>query len=261
MEDKQQYYNNNDKGLTLSDIFFIIKKNLLIILLITGLCTLGGAVYGSIFKKYTVTATATAVVMVDTSTASTTQSDMQNFQQAVYMINTYKELIKSNMVAKAVSESEVGQKYKIEVASLSKNVTVTTTTNSLIVTITYKCSADEANDYSQAIEVCNQILDSTIALVNSKEDDEYVYDKLANCFRKVDAATEATTTASRGALKLTAICFAVGLVLSFAVCLIRYFADDTYTSKEEFEKTFNINVLTLIPDLTEKYVKTKGGKQ
>lgn len=262
MEDNQIINTNEEeKGITLNDILFIIKKNILIIILITAILTVGGAVYGFFFKPYKVTATATAVVMVDTSNGSTNQSDYQNLVQATYMINTYSEMIKSNMVAKMVQASETGQKYDLTIKGIIENTTVKSSTNSLIVTISYKCSAEKATEVDKAIEICNAILDKTIELVNSKDGEEYVYDKLANCLKKVDEASVDTAIASRGAAKVILICFAIGLVLSFGIAFIRHLLDDTYTSKEDFEKTFKINVLTLLPDLVDlENTKKKGAK-
>ena len=40
--------------------------------------------------------------------------------------------------------------------------------------------------------------------------------------------------------------FLIGLIISFAIVLIKFLSDDTYTSKDAFEKTFNINILSSI---------------
>ena len=144
------------------------------------------------------------------------------------------------------------------ITTIQKNTTISTTTNSLIISIKYK-SSNEA----LSIVVANLLVEKTKEIADKYEEEggEKVYDykMLAGNFASVDVADTFTTDASRGAAKVIIICFLVGIVLSAAIILIKFFVDDTYTSKEAFEKAFNINVLTLLPDFSD--FEEKGGKK
>lgn len=257
MEEKQmEYAYNEEKGISLGDLLFLIKKNILMILIITGLCTLGGAIYGLNFKKINYAATSTIIVRVESSSSSSSSSDYQNYTLSTYLVNTVTSFIESNTVLGNVVDSDECEKYDLSTTSLAKAISIKTSTSSLLVTITYECSDEE-----QAIDVVNQVVQSTIDISNMKnEDGNYRYDKLlAGNILLLDEAKKEYVTASRGAALVIVICFIVGFIISFSIVLIKYLADDTFTSKDDFERIFKINVLTLLPEIATNE-KGKGKK-
>ena len=270
MEQNQTIY-EEEKGISLRDLFFLVKKNLIMIIVITAICTLAGGIYGLKFKKITYTSKAEAIVMVDSTNSSASQA-YQEYLTSTYLINTFNSLIKSNKVVNEVAESLTSEleAYKQNnpgavlpenyqelsnpakrgsiITSIQNNTTVTTTTNSLYVTIKYK-----SNNEALSIVVANLLIEKTQQVadnyvLNELNEKVYDYPNLQGNFGPVDKAVDYTTEASRGAAKVIIICFLIGFVVSFAIAFIEYLLDDTYTSKEEFEKAFNINVLTLLPD-------------
>lgn len=281
--EQNQVVIEEEKGISLSDIFFLIKKNFLLILIITALFTIAGGVYGLKFKKITYTAKAEAIVMADSS--STTPSASTNYQEYVmstYLINTFNTFIVSNKVVGAVVDdlTETLDTYKANnpdavlpddyktysnpenrgslIKKIQDNASVSTSTNSLIITIKYK-----SNNEALSIVVTNLLVEKTKEIADKNEEvdgkKEYDYKMLAGNFASIDEAEPSTVTASRGAAIVIIVCALIGLVISFAIILIKYLCDDTYTSKEAFEKAFNINVLTLLPDFNE--TEEKGGKK
>ncbi len=228
----------DETGISLNDLIFLIKKNFIMVFIITFIFTLGGAIYGLNFKKITYTSTATAMVLVgDNSGGSGAYQEMLTAQ---YMINSFKDYINSNLVAKDVINSDECSKYELSIRDVQDNLTVSTqTTNSLVLTLKYKSDNKE-----EAIEVLNQILDSTEFLSNQQ-------DKLKDTFIIIDKAEEISTIASRGAAIVIIICFVLGAALSFGIVLIKFLLDDTYTSKEAIEKAYNINVIASLPNLAD----------
>ena len=279
--EQNQIVQEEERGITLSDIFFLIKKNILMICIITLVLTIAGAVYGLKFKKITYTAKAEAIVMAE-SNESSAQSDYQKYVMSTYLINTFNSFIVSNKVVGAVAAelTEKLDEYKTAnpdavlpenykdfskesernsmITTIQKNATITTSTNSLIITIKYK-----SNNEALSIVVTNLLVEKTKEIadhyVENGTEKVYDYKMLAGNFASVDVADASTIDASRGAAKVIIICFLVGIVLSAAIILIKFFVDDTYTSKESFEKEFNINVLTLLPDFSD--FDEKGGKK
>lgn len=244
--EQKQIIAEEEKGISLSDLFFLIKRNILLILIITGLFTVGGAVYGLRFKKITYTATSTAIVMVDSGTSSAS-GDYQNYLTSTYLINTFKDFIVSNNVVKQVIESPDCTKYDLTIKEINDNITISTSTNSLILTLKYSCA-----DQDEAIKVLNKIVEMTIESANKlDENNDPVYKTLCGNFVVMDQADTQNTTASRGATLVIVICFLIGFIISFAIVLVKYLTDDTYTSKDDFERVYNINVLSLLPDISD----------
>ena len=62
--------NFEEKGLSLNDLFFLAKKNWLLILIVIFVSILSGAIYGFGIRKTTYSADATAIVMAESSTAT-----------------------------------------------------------------------------------------------------------------------------------------------------------------------------------------------
>lgn len=238
-----------EQGISIKSLLYLCKKNLLLIILITVFCTLVAAVYGFGFKSYSYTSTATALCEADPTTASG-GSEYSAYSYAVYLTNTFKDFITSDPVTDLAKtkldalKATKGPDYpSISSQGIKNSITVTLNEYSVIIVIKVKTSnqelsADIANIVLQsAIEAANEIDPNT-----GKVKYQTLYDKL----KVVDGAKK--ETGSRGALTVCLIGFAVGIVLSIAVIIIKYLNDDTYTSKEDFEKEYKINILAAIPD-------------
>jgi capsular polysaccharide biosynthesis protein len=230
--------NFEEKGLSLSDLFFLAKKNLLMILVIIFCFILGGAIYGLGIRKTTYAADATAIVMAESSTS--TANGYQDYLYSNYLINTFKDFIVSDSVIELVKE-ELSD-YNLTKEQIVSSVTVGVTTNSLILRIKAK-----AGDYVLAVTLANTILNKAIEAANIMEDGEYKYSVLANKLIDMEYAYEAT--GSRGALTVLIISSLLGLIISFGIVLIKYLIEDTFTSKEEFEQMFDIKILALLPSI------------
>ena len=225
-----------EAGISFNDLFFLIKKNLVMIMIITFLFTLAGGIYGFGFKSYTYTSTATAIVYGENNS----NNPYQDVLTAQYMINTFKDYITSNVVAKDVMSSDSCKDYNLDIKHIQENLSVSTqTTNSLVLTIKYKAASEK-----EAITVLNQILDSTEFLSNQTE-------QLKDIFIVMDRAEEVSTVGSRGAAMVIIICFIIGALLSCGIVLIKFLMDDTYTSKEAIEKHYNINVIASLPNIID----------
>ena len=238
-----------ESGISIRSLLYLCKKNLFLIILITLGCTLVAAVYGFGFKSYSYTSTATALCEADPSTVGG-GNEYSAYSYAVYLTNTFKDFITSDPVTNlakqkldALRETKGPDYPSISSQGIKSAITVTLSDYSVIIVIKVKTanqelSADVANlVLESAIEAANEVDQST-----GKVKYQILYDKL----KVVDYAKK--EAGSRGALTVCLIGLAVGLVLSVAIIIIKYLNDDTYTSKEEFEKEYHINILAAIPD-------------
>ena len=237
-----------EQGITIKSLLYLCKRNLLLIILITLGCTLVAAVYGFRFKKVTYTATVTALCEADKSLGG--GNEYSAYSYAVYLTNTFKDFITSDPVTdKAAIEmakikQQKGESYpSITSQGIKSATTISLSEYSVILKIEVKTSNEELS-----VDVANTLLECAIKAANEIDEQtgKQKYQTLADKLKLVNDAK--TASGSRGALTVCLIGLAVGLVLSLAVIIIKFLTDDTYTSKEQFEKEYNINILATIPD-------------
>ena len=254
-----------EQGISFSDLLFLVKRNILVILIITIICAIAGGVYAYGLKKPVFTAVATAVVQAEQSTTNNQEST--SYSYSVALTNTFKDVIKSQPVIVAAADELVkNDKYaNIENArsslmgKLKSNVSVTSTTSTLILTV-----SASSTDRDEAILLANTILTETINVTDQFEVDEngqpvvdsegkkiYLYPILGNKLKVLQNADLDTTSEKHNELLILVVACMIGLIISFAIVLIKFLSDDTYTSKDTFEKTFNINILASIQDAAE----------
>lgn len=261
-----------DKGLTMSDILFIIKRNIIMIIIITVVFVIIGAIYGLKIKSPTYTATTTAIVYVDTSTGENNQSIANNYSYATYFTSTFSSFIESNPVLNSASKMlEEKYDYIISREDLKKCIIVTTETNSLIITVSAKVS-QKNDEYGRnlAQAIANTVMSSAIqeankykyddegnVILDKNGDPEYQYKVLANKLVVMEKVEEPSDVVyRRGAATTILISFLIGILISFLIVIIKYFTNDTFTSKESYEEATGLNVLSVIGTIT-----TTGGKK
>lgn len=230
--------NKVEEGLSLNQILFLIKKNILLIFLIVFVCGLGGAFYGFFIKDITYSTKATGLVEAEPVSGS---SEATAYSYSINLTNTFKVFVVSDPVID-IAYKELKTKYPEITKGLIKSaVNFETSTSSMIVTLSAK-----TNNPNLSIDIANTVFKSAQECANSMSDDNPNYKILNNKLKIIQEASE--VTASRGALKIIVIAVAAGLVVSFAIILIKYLSNDTYTSKTEFENTYGIIVLASIPE-------------
>ena len=244
--ENNEVLNETETGISISDLLLLVKKNIVMILLITFIFTLAGAVYGFKYKEITYTANGSAIILVG-NTAGNNTNDYQNVLIAQYMLTTFKDYMSSGVVITDVLNSDSCKGYELDIPSVSNSLTISIkSTNSLVLSVSYKSTNKE-----QAIKVLNQILDSTYHLSNDGDLKLTLGDK----FTILERASDFNTSASRGAALVICIAFAIGAMLSLGIVLVKYLLDDTYRSKEDFERQLNVSLIANLPMIREE----KGG--
>lgn len=107
---EQNNSQNHNEGISFIELFSLVKKNFVLILVVTLLFTVAGAVYGRFVKKPVYSATATAVIQVDAGSAS---SEYNAFVYAQYLVNSMAEFIVSDNVTKEVAKVLIDEQYEI----------------------------------------------------------------------------------------------------------------------------------------------------
>lgn len=276
MENENLQVVEENNALTLKDLFFIFKRNILMIGLVTFVVTLIGAVYGFCFKDYTYSSKTT--IMVKSDSQSTSASNYNDTLQSLRIVNTIKEFIMDDLVLEATAKeltplSENDPKYENNVKQiksiLKSSVTLNNSEESLIITISMKSTILHLENSEEifVVDAINTLIANAKELSNlpltdndgnlvldEKGNVQYKYQFIANNIQDLLPAKD--YSASRGASIVVIICFIVGLVVGYLIALFRYLLDDTFKTKEDLEKTTGISVLAFIED-----AKNAGGKE
>ena len=180
------------------------------------------------------------------------QNQATSFVYATYFTSTFTDFIQSNSVLNRTCDSLQAEGIDINRSALASCIKVTAKADSLIITIDAVVSSKDAEEGTKnSVLIANTLLASAIAEANRTENGVVKYEPFANKLIEMELADEEDVVSSRGAFTIAVICMLLGLALSFGLCLINYLIDDTYTSKELFEKTHGINVLSVIAEIVE----------
>jgi capsular polysaccharide biosynthesis protein len=225
-----------EEGISLQDLFRIIWDNIALILIITMWVTVIGIVYtfAVVTPKYT--ADTSLIVQVDVEATGT------NEQSAIVIANnligTYKEFIVSNKVLETVQE-DIPELANVSLSSLQKSISVSTTSNILIIHIKIENESPEL-----AQEIANQLVENSIEIAN---DDQNPYILLQDKLIVLDVAKLPENPSSPNKMLNIAISVILGGIVSLGVVFLKEFFNNKYKSLEEVEKHLNIKVIAAVP--------------
>lgn len=266
MENENLQMVEENNGITLKDLLFILKRNVILITIVTVVITIIGIIYGFGFKSYTYATNVT--FMVRTNNQSTTSSIYSDTSQALRMVNTIKEFIMDDLVLEqtakeltpfATSDEKYESSVKAIKSSLKNGISFSNSEDSLIVKVTMKSTIYqlENSDNVFVVDAANTLITEAQRIsklyatdengnyeTGNTGDKQYKYQYIANNIQELSWAKE--YSASRGATLVVAICFIVGFVLGYLTALIRYLLDDTLKTKEELEQITGVPVLAKI---------------
>lgn len=192
-------------GVAFKTLFYLLKKNIIMICIVTFLFTVLGFVYGKYVQKPTYSASTTAVVQADNSN----MTEYNAFVYAQYLVNSMAEFIVSDSVTYEVAKEVVDKKLgitktvddegntKIYSSSLKKELTndeyqkqvlakrsqvksgtrISTNTESLIININYSSVEVDENTADEVLHVISLLVDKTkeVALTLKNETPTYVF--------------------------------------------------------------------------------------
>ena len=274
-----QVNEQSEGGISLSDLFYLLKKNLLLILIVIAVSLIAGFGYGRFINKPTYSATTTAIIQAE----NTGSTETTNYNYAIALTKSYPDLIKSDIVTPRVAKEALllryeqdGTSYKnkktgevlteeafnrlilAKAKEISNGLTITNRDNSLLLLITYKSKLidgyTEDEIKAEVVKIANESVVKTKEVFDEEKDGKFVYPNFAN--KLIQLTFPETSTMSRGLTKILLIAAVIGLVLSLGFVFIRYLIDDTMTSKEDIERVTGVHLLAFI----EKS-EIKGGKR
>lgn len=248
--DNQNIYNQKqvdeeESGITLKDIFYIIKKNIIVILSIIVAVLIVGSVYT--FKIQKPVYQSSAEVMVS---ASSSDIEGQNYSLASYLTNTFVAYFKSDLVLDEVVNKLNEQNITVSSSELKNNLDISIVNESLILELDYTSPS-----INNSKIILNTIIDTAIEITNKENISELLKDKIM-VFSYGKDGQRVSKTMMNLALSLV-----IGVVIAFLYVLIKNAFDDTFKSKKDIEVVLNIPVIASIPHYEVKETKENESKK
>lgn len=232
--------------INIKDLFEFFISKLRIVTLVVLVVVLIGAVYSLCFQEPMFQST-TNMVLTGTASASGSTSNIEGGDAITQndinlnskLVATYREIIKSKTVLKDVINT---LDLEYTTAELYKNITVSTVSDTEMISITVKSLNAE-----EAAKVANEL--ARIFSENIKE----IYN-IEN-ISIIDKAEIETQPVNVNVVKQLIIYFLIGFVLAAAIVFVLFYFDTTLKDAKELEK-MGFTVLTSIPEKLDE-----GGKK
>lgn len=224
-----------DNVITFSDLYRIIKRHIIGILVCFVVSILLSICYAFFVSKPTYVATASVIVNAAVDNDGQNQST-SSLAYGLNIVNTYIDFVETDLV-----NDTVRNKVKPK-----ENYSVTTSNNesSLIVKVTVKSKNKE-----EAIQIANGYVAESLYLINNEES-TYLIMKAAR-ISSLDTASDDNV----GVVTKTKIILLLGILLGFVsscvFILIRHAVVNNFTNINEIENNTNLELLGAIPDIED----------
>ncbi len=256
-----------ESGISLSDIWHMIVKHWvgLVIFLLVGFA--GGFGYAKFIKKAKYQANVQLMVVNSTSDENTANINLSlQKTQIAYGYLVTDEVV--NSVCEKMAEkkydvytkdangkdtttfdtTEVKKLYSVSIPTVASNST------SIFLSITSTCKEEQ-----MAIDVCNFVVDSALELVNDPSSKGYSI--LNNSLVTMGKANYAKDTSTSTAV-VSLIGALIGVVIGAGYCIIRELCDTHVSSKSDLEKLTGYKVIGMIPLYNNDVnIEEKGEKE
>lgn len=225
--------------LNIKELFTFFISKIRMVLLVTLVVVLVGAVY-SLFFQAPVYESTTTLVLTGTTGANGTQTSngttitQNDLNLNAKLVATYREIIKSKTVLKDVI-STLDLDYTVD--SLYKNISVSTVSSTEMIEITVKSTIAE-----EAAIIANELASKFSEQIK----DIYNIENVA----VIDKAEIETEPVNVNILKQIIIYALIGIVLSLAIVFAMFYFDTTLKDAAQIEK-MGLTVLTSIPEKME----------
>ncbi len=273
-----------ESGISLSEIWRIIKKNIIVIFIMTVLCGIFGGAYAYGVAKPTYSSSGKILVVAKDDTNENT-NNIANQNTAVSLsikiAATVTDIIKDEVITKEVAKKVYDDEKKF--GAISSGVSTSYETTQFLIFISYtttdkencklivqeliQATIDYANSEGAYVDYPeNTILKNSIRSVGLENKlDENGEAIIEDGKTKLVPAASAARYTSPNKRLITIIGAVLGIVLGVAIAFVKEMCSDKIQGKKEIESRLNIKVIGLIPDfhssmeLTSKYSNLKAG--
>lgn len=239
-----------EEGLSLKDLFLIVKKHIIAICAFVVVATAGGMGYAIVKDKMSPTYRASSTMLVQLESSDPNVSITNQYSFSNYIAQTFVSFIKDDVVL-----DPVANEYHYTVKTIKSNLSISQTSGTLVLGLSYVDKDPEI-----AAKVLNSIMASTEKVSQTKDaDDKPVYKLLDNNIKTLSSADAKKAVKTSSKTKTTLIFAAVGVVLAFVYVLLREIFDTSFKSTEDVERELGVPVIAAIPDY--EFDDEKGGNK
>ena len=231
-------------GLTFSDLLYIIRKHIIVIIIAIVVFTIAGFGLGKYKTATSPQYVARGSMMVSVEQVENT-NNYQQYQISQYLKDTFVVFVTKDVVMQEASK-RIADQYGVTIAprTLKNSFTIELSGDSLIMDLTYT-----SGDAKKSIAVLNVIMESAVAVANETEENGTPkYKFLSENIVVLDKANEYSVSQTSNTVKYTIIFFALGAVVAFLYVLIRELTNNKFKDTEEVERLIGVPVLAGIPD-------------
>ncbi len=223
----------------LLELFYVLKKKILLILMAA---LIGGCVAG-VYTQFFMTPVYSSMSSILVLSKETTLTSLADLQLGASLTSDYTVLIKSTPVLEQVIEN---LNLDTTVEELKNQISINNPTDTRILEITV-----QDTDAGMAKKVVDEI-----ANVSS----DYIGDKMEVVPPKViEVGKIATVRTSPSVKKNIMLGFLLGFVACAGIIVVYAVMDDTIKTEEDIEKYLGVSVLAKVPDRKD-YINTKKNK-
>lgn len=223
MENNQQ---NQESSITLDDLVRILKKNIILVAIITVVVFIIGTVYTLAIVKPTYKSTTSVIVAIDNESSSTDQN--VDYTNSLKIIETVAAFTEEDIVLEPVAE-----KNNLKVDNLKKMVSTSNSTTKYM----FYISVTNTNSVT-AGKLTNEIYKS---LSNEIENNEAI-----KSFRitvsQASVAKDGVYNSPNKTLYLI-VSLVIGFVLAFVVVCVKELLSNKYKDKKEIENSINEKII------------------
>lgn len=228
-----------EEGISLLDLFNLVKDNIIVIIALVFITTLVGTLYTIFLEKPTYTATTSLIVQVSADGSTSEYTDILVSEK---LVKTFTVFIESQLVLDEARQELVGDDIEKSIDSLRDGLSVSNVTSTLILELKWTSETPE-----EASRIVNEVASAAVAAANT-ETYTYLNDKLV----VLDIAM-VPTVAEKNTILNIVVSFILGSILSVAYIFIKEITNVTFKSYKEIEKVLGLPVLSSAPDLGEDY--------
>ena len=242
MENKESI---NQNELSLIDLWHLLVSNLVFIISMTMVFFVSAIIYAWFFATPDYISKADVMIQVEQDASSNSSDSNFDLVNAFRLIDTVAELMEKEIILdNAINSLEEMGYENLTVNYLRKGLNIKSSSSSYFINITY---VDE--NTLLAKHVVDAVIDAVIEETNVTNAFPVLTDKI----RRTSYATEATYNSPNKVL-FSMIGLFVGLFVSTGLIITKELVSNQFKSKEEIEKTFNIQILGVIPTIEHKEI-------
>lgn len=240
-----------EETISLKEIFDLLRKHIstILISMFAGLAIAAVATFFIITPTYS--SRAQLIVTLPQSDSTASNSNLNDVNYNLQMLNTYKDIIKEGDALSTEVHNRLKANYDLDMtaAAIKETLEVTQSENSQMFSIS--ATSDKATDAKNIANTAAEVFQDTLKDVLNNVDKVTIISK----------ATTSTTPVSPNNKLNLAIGLVLGLMVGVGLAFIFELLDRTIKDQKFIVESLEIPLLGVVPEITEKDLKNSKSKQ